>query len=43
MRKPYTKPGMTVAGDLASVTRGSGIGALDSIFPVDLRSPGGGS
>ncbi|MFN8639077.1 MAG: asparagine synthase-related protein [Dehalococcoidia bacterium] len=31
MRKPYTKPTLKTAGDLADVTRGSGAGWFDSI------------
>ncbi len=42
MRKPYAKPAVTAIGDLATITRGSGIGAFDSFYPIDLRSPGGG-
>lgn len=43
MRKPYTKPTLKTAGDLADITRGSGVGWFDSIWPLDPARPGGGS
>ncbi len=42
MRKPYSKPTLKSAGDLADITRGSGYGWFDSIRPLDIAQPGGG-
>jgi hypothetical protein len=38
----YESPSITELGSVADFTRGEGFGGLDSLFPLDLRAPGGG-
>jgi len=40
-KKPYTKPTLTVHGDLTAITRGAGFGeSMDLAFPMNLPRPG---